>query len=97
MARDLSAHSPYLLRPRPEALAEIQWWDLLVTFYAIISPIIIPFQVLIISLFWITYSGSSILLTEQDGGGLFYPKALKHLLIGLCMMQVCLIALFLLV
>jgi hypothetical protein len=31
MARDLSAHSPYMLRPRPEALAEIQWWDLLVT------------------------------------------------------------------
>jgi hypothetical protein len=65
--------------------------------YAIISPIIIPFQVLIISLFWVIYSGSNILLTERDGGGLFYPKALKHLLIGLYMMQVCLIALFLLV
>ena len=65
--------------------------------YAIISPIIIPFQVLTISLFWIIYSGSSILLTERDSGGLFYPKALKHLLVGLYMMQVCLIALFLLV
>jgi hypothetical protein len=65
--------------------------------YAIISPIIIPFQALIFGLFWITYSKSSILLTEQDCGGLFYPKALKHLLTGLYMMQVCLIALFLLV
>jgi hypothetical protein len=65
--------------------------------YAVISPIIIPFQVLIISLFWIIYSRSSILLTKRDSGGLFYPKALKHLLIGLYMMQVCLIALFLLV
>ncbi|KAJ6201955.1 hypothetical protein J3E72DRAFT_182161 [Bipolaris maydis] len=34
---------------------------------------------------------------RRDHGGLFYPKALKHLLIGLYLMQVCLIALFLLV
>ena len=65
--------------------------------YAIISPVIIPFQVLVISLFWIIYSNSSVLLTKRDHGGLFYPKALKHLLIGLYLMQVCLIALFLLV
>ncbi|KAE8834152.1 hypothetical protein HRS9122_08232 [Pyrenophora teres f. teres] len=65
--------------------------------YAIISPIIIPFQVLAIGLFWIIFSSSSILLTERDHGGLFYPKALKHLLIGLYLMQVCLVALFLLV
>ena len=65
--------------------------------YAIISPIIIPFQVVIICLFWIIYSRSSILITERDHGGLFYPKAIKHLLMGLYLMQVCLIALFLLV
>lgn len=65
--------------------------------YAIISPIILPFQVLAISLFWIIYSSSGILLTERDHGGLFYPRALKHLLIGLYLMQVCLVALFLLV
>ena len=65
--------------------------------YAIISPIVIPFQVLVISLFWIIYSNSSILTTERDHGGLFYPKAIKHLLMGLYLMQVCLIALFLLV
>ncbi|EMD66414.1 hypothetical protein COCSADRAFT_169357 [Bipolaris sorokiniana ND90Pr] len=40
---------------------------------------------------------SSILTTERDHGGLFYPKAIKHLLMGLYLMQVCLIALFLLV
>ncbi|KAI4940890.1 hypothetical protein J4E91_011147 [Alternaria rosae] len=65
--------------------------------YAIISPIILPIQVLTIGLFWVIYSHSSILLTEQDHGGLFYPKALKHLLAGLYLMQVCLAALFLLV
>jgi hypothetical protein len=65
--------------------------------YAIISPIILPFQVLTIGLFWVIYSHSRILLTEHDHGGLFYPKALKHLLAGLYLMQVCLAALFFLV
>jgi hypothetical protein len=65
--------------------------------YAIISPIILPFQVLIIGLFWVIYSHSRVLLTEHDHGGLFYPKALKHLLAGLYLMQVCLAALFFLV
>ncbi|KAL6153207.1 hypothetical protein ACJQWK_11673 [Exserohilum turcicum] len=85
---------------------EIQWGTFVPTFtnlscigilYAIISPIIIPFQVIIISLFWIVYSSPSILITQQDHGGLFYPKALKHLLVGLYLMQACLLALFLLV
>jgi hypothetical protein len=65
--------------------------------YAIISPIILPFQVLTIGLFWVIYSHSRILLTEHDHGGLFYPKALKHLLAGLYLMQVCLAALFFLI
>ncbi|CAN9211103.1 unnamed protein product [Alternaria alternata] len=38
-----------------------------------------------------------VLLTKHDHGGLFYPKALKHLLAGLYLMQVCLAALFFLV
>jgi hypothetical protein len=65
--------------------------------YAIISPIILPFQVLTISLFWVIYSHSRVPLTKHDHGGLFYPKALKHLLAGLYLMQVCLAALFFLV
>jgi hypothetical protein len=48
-------------------------------------------------LFWVTYSRSTILLTERDNGGLFYPKALKQLVIGLYLMEVSLIGLFLLV
>jgi hypothetical protein len=48
-------------------------------------------------LFWVIYSHSRVLLTEHDHGGLFYPKALKHLLAGLYLMQVCLTALFFLV
>jgi hypothetical protein len=65
--------------------------------YAIVFPIILPFQVLTIGLFWVIYSHSRVLLTEHDHGGLFYPKALKHLLAGLYLMQVCLAALFFLV
>ncbi|EUC27554.1 hypothetical protein COCCADRAFT_111376, partial [Bipolaris zeicola 26-R-13] len=48
-------------------------------------------------LFWIIFSSSGVLITERDRGGLFYPKAIKHLLMGLYLMQACLIALFLLV
>ncbi|KAF2818091.1 DUF221-domain-containing protein [Ophiobolus disseminans] len=65
--------------------------------YAIITPIILLLQVLILAVFWVTYSNSSVLLTERDNGGLFYPNALKHLLIGLYVMEVSLVALFLLI
>tara|TARA_R110002003_G_scaffold572_2_gene20520 strand:- start:10668 stop:11132 length:465 start_codon:yes stop_codon:yes gene_type:complete len=37
------------------------------------------------------------LLTEQDNGGLFYPKAIKHLITGLYFMEISLLALFLLI
>jgi hypothetical protein len=65
--------------------------------YAPISPIIIPFQVIIFALFWIIYSKSAMLMTERDSGGLFYPTALKHLLVGLYTMEISLFGLFLLV
>jgi hypothetical protein len=37
------------------------------------------------------------LLTKRDSGGLFYPTALKHLLVGLYTMEISLFGLFLLV
>jgi hypothetical protein len=65
--------------------------------YAIISPIILPIQTIAFALFWIIYSRSTMLRTERDNGGLFYPKALKHLVVGLYLMEISLIGLFLLV
>jgi hypothetical protein len=65
--------------------------------YAIISPIILPIQTFAFALFWLIYSKSTLLHTERDNGGLFYPRALKHLVVGLYLMEVSLVGLFLLV
>lgn len=65
--------------------------------YTIISPIIVPFQVLVFLLFWIIYSRSFLLRNTNDGGGAFYPTALKQLFAGIYTMEVSLTALFLLV
>jgi hypothetical protein len=54
-------------------------------------------QALVFALFSVIYSRSTILLTEHDHGGLFYPKALKHLITGLYLMQISLAGLFFLV
>jgi hypothetical protein len=45
----------------------------------------------------VIYSRSTLLHTERDSGGLFYPRALKHLVVGLYLMELSLIGLFLLV
>lgn len=64
--------------------------------YSVISPIIIPIQVIIFALFWASYSNFTI-STPEDNGGLFYPKALKHLLVGIYAMELGLAVLFILV
>jgi hypothetical protein len=65
--------------------------------YAIISPIILPFQTIAFTLFFVIYSYSGILTTKRDSGGLFYPTALKQLILGVYLMEISLATLFLLV
>ncbi|KAL5371215.1 hypothetical protein DPSP01_014420 [Paraphaeosphaeria sporulosa] len=65
--------------------------------YAIISPIIIPFEFLIFFISWWIHLRPFEQMNQHDHGGAFYPKAIKHLFVGLYIMESSLIVLFLLV
>ncbi|KAJ2934197.1 hypothetical protein H1R20_g2935, partial [Candolleomyces eurysporus] len=66
--------------------------------YSIISPIINGLAVLAFFLFFQLYKYLFLWVLEQDQrrdtGGLFFPKAIQHVLVGLYLQQICLAALF---
>jgi len=66
--------------------------------YAIISPIISGFIVLAFFLFYQLYKYLFLYQFTQppsmDTGGLYYPKAMQHLFVGMYVQQICLCALF---
>ncbi len=67
--------------------------------YSVISPLIMIFNIITFSLFWITYRYLTLYVTvfRFDTGGLLFPKALNQLFTGLYVMELCLIGLFFLV
>lgn len=66
--------------------------------YMIISPIINGLAWVTFVLFYFLYKYQYTWVNDQptssDTGGLFYPKALQHVLVGLYIQQICLCALF---
>jgi hypothetical protein len=62
----------------------------------IISPIINGLACAAFFLFYLLYKYLFLWVYQQgtDTGGLFYPKALQHLFVGLYVEQVCMAALF---
>ncbi|TFK34488.1 hypothetical protein BDQ12DRAFT_689686 [Crucibulum laeve] len=66
--------------------------------YSIISPIINGLAVMTFFLFYILYKYLFLWTLQQsptsDTGGLFFPKAISHIFVGLYIQQVCLCALF---
>jgi hypothetical protein len=67
--------------------------------YSIISPLIMIFNIITFSLFWLVYRYNTLYVTKFrfDTGGLLYPKAINQLFTGLYVMELCLIGLFFLV
>ncbi|EZF34642.1 hypothetical protein TMEN_503 [Trichophyton mentagrophytes] len=67
--------------------------------YCIISPLIMVFNVLTFSLFWIVYRYNTLYVTKFrfDTGGLLFPRAINQLFTGLYVMEICLIGMFFLV
>ncbi|KAI9838196.1 MAG: hypothetical protein M1837_002536 [Sclerophora amabilis] len=67
--------------------------------YSIISPLIMIFNIITFSLFWIVYRYDTLYVRKFrfDTGGLFYPTAINQLFTGLYVMEICLIGLFFLV
>lgn len=66
--------------------------------YSIISPIINGFICFVFVLFFLLYKYLFLWVLEQpmstDTGGLFFPKAIQHVFVGLYIQQICLAALF---
>jgi len=67
--------------------------------YAVISPLILVFNVITFGLFWIVYRYNSLYVTKfrSDTGGLLFPTAVNQLFVGLYVMEAALIGLFFLV
>ncbi|KAL8972880.1 MAG: hypothetical protein Q9183_000307 [Haloplaca sp. 2 TL-2023] len=67
--------------------------------YSVISPLIMVFNIITFSLFWLVYRYSTLYVTKFrfDTGGLLFPKAINQLFTGLYVMELCLIGLFFLV
>jgi calcium permeable stress-gated cation channel len=67
--------------------------------YSVISPIILVFNILTFTLFWIAYRYQSLFITRftQDTGGLLFPNAINCTFVGIYVMEVALIGMFFLV
>lgn len=67
--------------------------------YSVISPLILVFNILTFSLFWMVYRYNMLYVNNFrfDTGGLLFPRAINQLFVGLYVMEVCLIGLFFLV
>ena len=67
--------------------------------YSVISPLILIFNIITFSLFWLVYRYNTLYVTKFrfDTGGLLYPTAINQLFTGLYVMELCLVGLFFLV
>jgi hypothetical protein len=67
--------------------------------YSIISPLVMVFNIITFSLFWVTYRYQTLYVNKFsfDTGGLLFPKAINQLFTGVYVMEIALIGLFLLV
>ncbi|KAF1811766.1 DUF221-domain-containing protein [Eremomyces bilateralis CBS 781.70] len=66
--------------------------------YSVISPLILVFNIITFSLFWIVYRYQTLYVFrfELDTGGLLFPRAVNQLFTGVYVMELCLVGLFLL-
>ncbi|KAL9039203.1 MAG: hypothetical protein Q9214_004974, partial [Letrouitia sp. 1 TL-2023] len=84
---------------REVALKETQTHSSSGLIYSIISPLIMIFNIVTFSLFWLVYRYNTLYVTKFrfDTGGLLFPRAINQLFVGLYVMELCLIGLFSLV
>ncbi|KAJ6262639.1 hypothetical protein Dda_3451 [Drechslerella dactyloides] len=67
--------------------------------YAVIAPLSLFFAGMVFGLFWLVYRYNLLYVMDYsvDSGGLYFPKAINHLYMGLYIMEICMTGLFLLV
>ncbi|KAK3064239.1 hypothetical protein LTS18_008943 [Coniosporium uncinatum] len=90
---------------RKRSLNTIQWGTFFPVYtnfgaigiiYSVISPLILVFNIITFSLFWVVYRYTTLFVLGYsfDTGGLLFPKAINQLFTGLYFMEICLIGLF---
>ena len=93
---------------RATSLMEIKWGTFFPVYtnlacigivYSVISPLILLFNIVTFSLFWMVYRYNLLFVVNFrfDTGGLLFPRAINQLFTGLYVMEACLIGLFFLV
>ncbi|KAL8849499.1 MAG: hypothetical protein Q9221_005506 [Calogaya cf. arnoldii] len=93
---------------RQTGLTDVQWGTFFPVYtnlaaigliYSVISPLIMVFNIVTFSLFWLVYRYNTLYVTKFrfDTGGLLFPRAINQLFTGLYVMELCLIGLFFLV
>ncbi|KAK6340517.1 hypothetical protein TWF696_008843 [Orbilia brochopaga] len=67
--------------------------------YSVIAPLSLFFAGMVFGLFWLVYRYNLLYVMDYqvDSGGLYFPKAINHLYMGLYIMEICMTGLFLLV
>ena len=93
---------------RQLTLPQIQWGKFFPVYtnlavigiiYSIIAPLVMVFNVITFSLFWVVYRYNTLYVNKFrfDTGGLLFPIAVNELFVGLYVLEVALIGLFFLV
>ncbi|KAL7270544.1 hypothetical protein RUND412_006744 [Rhizina undulata] len=93
---------------RATTLSEMKWGTFFPVYtnlaciglvYSVISPLILVFNILTFSLFWVVYRYNLLYVNNHrfDTGGILFPRAINQLFTGIYVLEVCLIGLFLLV
>lgn len=89
-------------------LSEVKWGSFFPVYtnlacigliYSIVSPIILVFNIVTFTLFWIAYRYQTMFVTRftRDTGGLLFPNAINCTFVGIYVMEVALIGMFFLV
>jgi hypothetical protein len=87
-------------------LPSVQWGTFFPTYtnfgcigliFSVISPLIMIFNIITFSLFWIAYRYNTLYVNKFrfDTGGLLFPKAVNQLFTGIYVMEIALVGLFL--
>lgn len=89
-------------------LSDVQWGTFFPVYtnlacigliYSVISPLILIFNIITFSLFWVVYRYNTLFVTRftRDTGGLLFPIAINLTFVGIYVMEVVLIGMFFLV
>lgn len=99
------AKTPRAMYKKWSSLSALSWGSLLPVYtniavislvYATIAPLVLGFGTIGIGFFWLAWRYNVLFVTDTgvDTRGLIYPRALKQLLVGVYIAEICMVGLF---